>query len=398
MAECRADLATTRCEDHGVAFEVALWRAIAVYRVAALGYAVLLAAFTLPRYAHPAVAFAVLAVMAAWTVAAGYRYAGTTRRGWPLLTADLVVAAGCLLATRWVVQPGGLAPGQTTLPSVWVAGAVLAWALSGGRRRGVAAALVLGVTDVAVRSGPDPGDLAEALFLLLTGLVTGHLSHLALDAQARLHQATEREAANRERERLARDIHDSVLQVLALVQRRGTELGGEAAQLGRLAGEQETALRTLVATTTFEATIPEGLTDLRAVLSSYASETVHLATPADPVPVARHVGEQVAAAVGAALDNVARHCPADTQAFVLLEDEGPHLVVTVRDDGPGIAEGRLAVAEAEGRLGVAQSIRGRIRDLGGAVEISSGPGMGTEVEMRVPRGPRPTGPEVPTGT
>lgn len=373
-----------------MAFEAALWRAIAVYRVAALGYAVLLAAFTLPRYSHPGAALAVLVVMAAWTVAAGYGYAEAARRGWPLLVADLVVAAGCLLATRCVVQPGGLAPGQTTLPSVWVAGAVLAWALSGGRRRGVAAALLLGAADVAVRAGPDPGDFAEALFLLLTGLVTGHLSHLALDAEARLHRATEREVATRERERLARDIHDSVLQVLALVQRRGTELGGEAADLGRLAGEQEAALRALVATTTFEAT-HEGLTDLRAVLSRYASETVHLATPADPVPAAPHVGEQVAAAVGAALDNVARHCPAGTQAFVLLEDEGPHLAVTVRDDGPGIPEGRLAVAEAEGRLGVAQSIRGRIHDLGGTVEISSGPGLGTEVEMRVRRGLRQTG-------
>lgn len=42
-------------------------------------------------------------------------------------------------------------------------------------------------------------------------------------------------------------LHDSVLQVLALVQRRGTEVGGEAAAIGRLAGEQEAALRALIA-------------------------------------------------------------------------------------------------------------------------------------------------------
>ena len=41
-------------------------------------------------------------------------------------------------------------------------------------------------------------------------------------------------------------VHDGVLQVLALVQRRGLELGGEVAELGRLAGEQEVALRALV--------------------------------------------------------------------------------------------------------------------------------------------------------
>ena len=50
----------------------------------------------------------------------------------------------------------------------------------------------------------------------------------------------------RERERLARDIHDGVLQVLALVGRRGREAGGEAAELGRLAAEQELALRALI--------------------------------------------------------------------------------------------------------------------------------------------------------
>jgi signal transduction histidine kinase len=46
--------------------------------------------------------------------------------------------------------------------------------------------------------------------------------------------------------------------------------------------------------------------------------------------------------------------------------------------------GRLAEAAADGRLGVAQSIRGRIRDLGGRVSIVSAPGEGTEIEMTVP--------------
>jgi signal transduction histidine kinase len=61
------------------------------------------------------------------------------------------------------------------------------------------------------------------------------------------------------------------------------------------------------------------------------------------------------------------------------------VTVTIRDDGPGIAPGRLAAAATAGRLGVAQSIRGRVRDLGGTVHISSTPGEGTEVELRIPR-------------
>ena len=50
---------------------------------------------------------------------------------------------------------------------------------------------------------------------------------------------------------------------------------------------------------------------------------------------------------------------------MLLEELPDRVEVTVRDEGPGIPEGRLAQAEREGRLGVVESIRGRIADLGG---------------------------------
>jgi signal transduction histidine kinase len=96
---------------------------------------------------------------------------------------------------------------------------------------------------------------------------------------------------------------------------------------------------------------------------------------------------ELTAAVGAALDNVRKHAGVDAQAWILLEDEPDAVLVTVRDDGPGIPEGRLSAAEREGRLGVALSIRGRLRDLGGSAELLSVPGQGTEVELRVPREP-----------
>ncbi|MER7972101.1 ATP-binding protein, partial [Streptomyces sp. NPDC096080] len=86
-----------------------------------------------------------------------------------------------------------------------------------------------------------------------------------------------------------------------------------------------------------------------------------------------------------ALDNVDRHAGDGARAWILVEDEPDEVVVTVRDDGPGIPEGRLAQAEGEGRLGVAQSIRGRLRDLGGRAELLSVPGQGTEVELTVPK-------------
>jgi signal transduction histidine kinase len=70
------------------------------------------------------------------------------------------------------------------------------------------------------------------------------------------------------------------------------------------------------------------------------------------------------------------------------EDPGgykPTVSVTIRDDGPGIPPGRLADAAADGRLGVSQAIRGRIRDLGGSACITSAPGAGTEIRLQVPR-------------
>jgi signal transduction histidine kinase len=130
-----------------------------------------------------------------------------------------------------------------------------------------------------------------------------------------------------------------------------------------------------------------GLTDLRTLLTPLAGATVSVASPATAVRLPSRAARELAFAVSAALENVRRHCGEGTRAWVLLEDEDAAVTVTVRDDGPGIAPGRLAAAAAAGRLGVAQSIRGRIRDLGGTVRITSTPGEGTEVELRVPREP-----------
>src|SRR5262249_847921 len=158
----------------------------------------------------------------------------------------------------------------------------------------------------------------------------------------------------RERERLARGIHDSVLQVLALVQKRGNELGGEAAELGRLAGEQEATLRSLVGIGQDTPLATDDQCDLRALVGARATASVSLAAPAEPVWVHCSVGAELASAVGSALDNVWQHCGPTAKAWVLIEDEPDAVLVTVRDNGPGIPAGRLAEAAADGRLGVAQ--------------------------------------------
>jgi signal transduction histidine kinase len=97
------------------------------------------------------------------------------------------------------------------------------------------------------------------------------------------------------------------------------------------------------------------------------------------------VAGEVDAAVANILDNVVLHAGPEAQAFILLEDLDASVVVSVRDNGPGIAVGRLAEAAAEGRGGVSKSIVGRVEWLGGSATLTSQLGQGVEWELTVPR-------------
>ena len=369
-----------------------LWRALWVFRFASVGYAALRLAFVdRTHYSRPDWAWAVIAVMAAWTVGTTIAYARPDRRTRLLLSVDLAVTAALLLSTAALQNPSAPRHGVTPVTATWLAGPVLAWAVRYGRRAGLIAAVIMSGCDLAlVRGAALSVALNGVVLLLLAGVIVGHLARLAAEVEAERQHATEVEAASRERERLARHIHDSVLQVLAMVQRRGAEAGGAAAELGRLAGQQEAALRSLVASVPVgggPAAGPSGDVDLRALVLPVQSDQVTVSAPAQPVRLEKEAAGELAAAIRAALDNVRRHCGERTRAWVLIEDEPGLVTVTVRDDGPGIPEGRLAEAAAAGRLGVSHSICGRLRELGGDATIRSVPGEGTEVELRLPRGP-----------
>lgn len=227
----------------------------------------------------------------------------------------------------------------------------------------------------------------SAILLLVAGAAVsglGFAQQLATRrAERKQAEQIRREAAAAERDRLARPIHDGVLQVLALVQRHGSELGGQGSELAALAGEQEAALRTLLTGgTAAGGAAPD---DLRGALQALAAVAVEVAAPAQPVELPAATVTEVVAAVRAALDNVRRHAGPTARAWILLEDEQDGVRVTVRDDGVGFPPQRLAEAAEAGRLGVTQSMRGRIADRGGTTTIQSRPGEGTEVEFWVPR-------------
>ncbi|MER7518133.1 MacS family sensor histidine kinase [Streptomyces sp. NPDC126499] len=387
--------------------EQPLWRALTAYRVLTMIYAVMLGFFGRQGYERPWIAVAFLAVLCVWTLATLPKVANAASCTKRFLVADLTLALTGILLTP-LADHQAQSVDHPTLPSIWTAGAVLAYAIKGGWRWAGLASSLVAVANIIERGHPSRDTLHNVLLVWVASIAIGYVVEVARASERTLARALEIEAATRERERLARDIHDSVLQVLAMVQRRGTALGGEAAELGRMAGEQEVALRTLVAggltrPSHVSEDESEGAVvrvvdvpdeddgtdvDLRTLLAPRAGSRVTLSDPGTPVLLPAPAARELAAAVGAALDNVRVHAGEGARAWILVEDWGDEVIVTVRDDGPGIPEGRLAQAEGEGRMGVALSIRGRLRDLGGSAELVSVPGQGTEVELKVPRTPR----------
>jgi signal transduction histidine kinase len=364
-----------------------LWRAVAAFRIVALGYAAALILRDDGAYAHPAAGLLALGVMTCWTLATVVAYARPAGRCRWLLVADVVVAAALVIATRWIDSPPRIEAGSATLPAFWAAAPVLACAVAGGLWAGVAAALAIAAADMIEHQQLQPENTFNGVVLLLVaGGIVGYVVRLGARAEEAARSAASREAAAAERERLARSIHDSVLQVLALVTSRGRALGGEAAELGNLAAQQEAALRALVSGARLEDGHDAGLLDVRAVTEPLADGRITVSCPATAVLLPEQVTRALGAAAAAAIDNVRRHAGADACCWVLLEDDAAAVLLTVRDDGCGFPDGRLAEAAKSGRLGVAQSIVGRLESIGGTASVISAPGAGTEVELRVPRG------------
>jgi signal transduction histidine kinase len=291
-----------------------------------------------------------------------------------------------LLAATGTALVAGTVPvlaRRTAAPAVL--GPIVGVMVMGGQK-------VLEVTYVGADGLPESSYLnplshlgTSALLLLIAGaaLVGLRVAEVlaARRAERRHTEQVRREAMEAERNRLARPIHDGVLQVLALVQRHGPDLGGRGAELAELAGAQEAALRALITGSSVDA---HGDADLRQLVAGLASPAVTVAAPAEPIMLPGPVAVEVRAAIVAALHNVERHAGPHAHAWVLLEQEPDGLRVTVRDDGVGLPPGRLDDAAAAGRIGVVQSIRGRIGDVGGTVTITSEPGAGTEIEIWIP--------------
>lgn len=178
-----------------------------------------------------------------------------------------------------------------------------------------------------------------------------------------------------ERAEVAAHLHDSVLQTLALIQR-----SDDPARMGLLARHQETELRDWL----YGRAPLDGVDMVSTALKQAAArvEEDH-GVRVEVVTVGDHaVDDRGRALVGAASEamvNAAKHSGADWVSLFFEAEDG-QLIVYVTDQGNGFDAGAVPLH----RKGIAQSIRSRVERAGGSVEISSGPGDGTEVVLRMP--------------
>jgi signal transduction histidine kinase len=362
-----------------------LWRGAVVLRVIMAAFAIAAIIVHHDGFARPGFGWAVLAGIAVWTVLICLAYSYDVTRRIHVIVIDLLVTLALMGSSALVLSPEQLTEVTHRTPlltTVWASGPVVAVAVHAGRVAGALFGLAVSVVDIWLR-GSFTIDLArDTLLLVGTGFVLGLAATAARRATEQLRRSARAEAATAERERLARSIHDSVVQVLARVRARGGQLDGEAGELARLAGEQEMALRCL-----FSARAPgtTGEQDLAGALQLLAGPRVEISVPATAVPLPAADVEELVALAREALANTARHGGPEAKSWILVEDLGEEVALTIRDDGPGVDDGQLADAESAGRMGVSRSIRGRVADLGGTLTLGTGPGRGTEWKVRLAR-------------
>jgi signal transduction histidine kinase len=364
-----------------------LWRAAQVFRALSCLYALGFQIAVNSELTRPGLAWVLCAALLGVSAVYGIAYGrGFGRRPSWVIT-EIVVVVVLMWSNRVVASTQWASDNQTWPTTLWATNPTISAALQFGPAGGMVTGLVVMATNFAVKNyfTLNLSHNATLIVEIALGLAIGMAAQTARRAHAELQQAIRLSVAVEERERLSRHVHDGVIQVLALVSKRGREIGGGAAELADLAGEQERALRRLVASADFSFDGDATEVDLRTLLTRRQDDRVSISLPATPVPLTREVADELDAAVGNALDNVRSHAGPQARAFVLLEDLGDAVTVSVRDDGVGIAPGRLDEAAEQGHVGISKSIVGRLVSLGGSAQLSTDVDEGTEWELTVPR-------------
>ena len=382
-----------------------LTRGVLVFRWVSLAWMSVIALTASGDFRRELLAWASIGLAGAWTA---WLTVGSRRFDEITLWIDLAVCSWLLVVSALVVFEGEVVSERAFFATGYPFAAALSWGVSHGVRRGLFAGAFLGLVLVQTRplngvpldelNAGEVQDLVGAIVnFLLAGGAVGIVSRLLTRSSEALQTATEelvreRERAARlaERESIARQIHDSVLQVLSLIHKRGRELAqahsipaAEVAELSRLAEKEEQELRSLILRE--PEGVPEGRVSLRDDLEAAARSVDGLPVTVScvgPLWIDRGVGEEVVAAVRQALANAAEHARA-TRVTIFAEEDRGTLTVSVRDDGIGFVYDE-SVLKANGKAGILKSVKGRVEDLGGSLLVTTAPGKGTELELTVP--------------
>jgi signal transduction histidine kinase len=299
---------------------------------------------------------------------------------WPLV---LIASGGALIwrgsataapapeapATAPLVR--GEAADATGAPQVRRAAAAMS-------RTGVGIALVIAAGFVFLQA---TGALSAARDVILAVIaVVVVLGAIFAPWIVRLFRSLTEERAQRirsqERAEMAAHLHDSVLQTLALVQRRSTD----PQEVAALARRQERELRAWLA----ERPAPGKSASLSPALEAAGAEVEERhGVPVEVVVVGeRELDANLEALVAAAreaMTNAAKF-GAGSPVDVYAESNSDAVHVYVRDRGPGFDPAALP----PDRHGVRESIVGRMERHGGRARIASDPETGTEVELELP--------------
>lgn len=303
----------------------------------------------------------------------------------------LLTVALSLVGTQW----GWHLQAQWLVPVlIVIAGAVLAWSQLDAAQRGrllkqaggrtpwsivrICGGLALVVVGVLLLVGQDstPQIMATAVIAALAVLAGAGLVLAPWGLRLINDLGEERAARERSEERadIAAHLHDSVLQTLSMIQRVSTS----PADVARLARTQERELRQWLyedspATGT---SLAADLRDLAASIEDIADTTIDTVVVGDGAPTENTIA--LLQATREALLNAVRH---GAPPVALYMEVGPGEVeVSVRDHGPGFEPADVPAD----RLGVRESMVGRVTRRGGNVEIRRAPNSGTEVRMRMP--------------
>ena len=300
---------------------------------------------------------------------------------------ELAVAAALVVGDGFVYGPDHAFSTSQSLGSVWPLAGILGAGVALGPVGAALSGITIGlcrVAAVAVNGAPiDSGGKVLSLtntivFYALGGAAAGYLARLLRRAEGEI-------SAARAREEVARTLHDGVLQTLAIVERRATDPA-----LARMAREQERDLREylfgIARAGAPLAAGDAGHTDVGPPLRAAAARCedhfgsrvqVVVADDLPDLPPA-HVSA-LAGAAGEAMVNAGKHGAASKVLVYVEPSEDGGVFCSVKDDGAG-----FDTATTPEGVGLSRSIRGRMAEVGGRVEVRSAPGQGTEVLLWLP--------------